>query len=99
MKKQLLVCLSILLALQATAQTNPIITTWLRNTTNILGRHYVSGNSTAIQDATPANVQTVQYSSTSVYISTSGIPAYVTGPFLDGNLLWQAIKMQFLNFP
>ena len=99
MKKQLLVCLSILLALQATAQTNPIITTWLRNTTNILGRHYVSGNSTAIQDATPANVQTVQYSSTSVYISTSGIPAYVTGPFLDGNPSLASNQNAIFKFP
>jgi hypothetical protein len=99
MKKQLFACLSILLALQASAQTNPIITTWLRNTTNILGRHYVSGNSTAIQDATPANVQTVQYSSTSVYISTSGIPAYVTGPFLDGNPSLASNQNAIFKFP
>ncbi|NBX28750.1 MAG: YHYH protein, partial [Chitinophagia bacterium] len=85
MKKYILLCLGIALVFQASAQTNPAITSWLRNTTNILGRHYVSGNSTAIQDAVPANVQTVQYSATSVYISTTGIPAYVTGPFLDGN--------------
>ena len=99
MKKQLFACLSILLALQATAQTNPIITSWLRNTTNILGRHYVSGNSTAIQDATPANVQTVQYSSTSVYISTTGIPAYVTGPFLDGNPSLATSQNAIFKFP
>jgi hypothetical protein len=99
MKKQLFACLSILLALQASAQTNPIITTWLRNTTNILGRHYVSGNSTAIQDATPANVQTVQYSSTNVYISTSGIPAYVTGPFLDGNPSLASNQNAIFKFP
>jgi len=99
MKKHLFACLSILLALQATAQTNPIITSWLRNTTNILGRHYVSGNSTAIQDATPANVQTVQYSSTSVYISTTGIPAYVTGPFLDGNPSLATSQNAIFKFP
>ncbi|MEY4281251.1 MAG: hypothetical protein RLZ39_663 [Bacteroidota bacterium] len=99
MKKQLFACLSILLALQASAQTNPIITAWLRNTTNILGRHYVSGNSTAIQDATPANVQTVQYSNTSVYISTSGIPAYVTGPFLDGNPSLASNQNAIFKFP
>ena len=85
MRKLIFLCLSIALVFQVSAQTNPAITSWLRNTTNILGRHYVSGNSTAIQDAVPANVQTVQYSATSVYISTAGIPAYVTGPFLDGN--------------
>jgi len=67
------------------AQTNPVITSWLQNTTGITGRHYVSGNSTPVIDATSANVQTVQYSSSWVYISTQGIPAYITGPFLDGN--------------
>jgi hypothetical protein len=66
------------------AQTNPVITAWLQNDT-IAGRHYVAGNSTPIIDATLANVQTVQYSTNWVYINTQGIPAYVTGPFLDGN--------------
>ena len=67
------------------AQTNPAITSWLQNTTGITGRHYVSGNSTPIVDATLANVQTVKYSTNWVYVSTNGIPSYVTGPFLDGN--------------
>lgn len=67
------------------SQTNPIITQWLRNTTGITGRHYVSGNSTPIVDAVAANVQTVQYSTNWVYVTTNGIPAYITGPFLDGN--------------
>lgn len=67
------------------AQTNPIITKWLRNTTGITGRHYVSGNSTPFNDAVLANVQSVQYSADWVYMSTNGIPSYITGPFLDGN--------------
>ena len=67
------------------AQTNPAITSWLRNTTSITGRHYVSGNSTPITDAVLANVQKVQYSTNWVYVTTNGIPAYITGPFLDGN--------------
>jgi hypothetical protein len=66
-------------------QTNPIITKWLQNTTGITGRHYVSGNSTPIVDAVLANVQTIQYSTNWVYVTTNGIPAYITGPFLDGN--------------
>ncbi len=66
-------------------QTNPAITEWIQNTTDIKGRHYVSGNSTAIEDNVLANVQKVQYSADWVYVSTNGIPAYVTGPFLDGN--------------
>ncbi len=67
------------------AQTNPAITSWLRNTTGIKGRHYVSGNSTPINDNDSANVQTVLYSTNNVYIRTKGIPSYVTGPFMDGN--------------
>jgi len=66
------------------AQTNPAITQWLQNTT-IAGRHYVAGNPTVITDNNLANVQSVKYSATSVYISTQGIPAYPTGPFQDGN--------------
>jgi len=50
-----------------------------------MGSHYVSGNSTVIQDNVEANIQTVQYSNNWVYVSTNGIPAYPTGPFLDGN--------------
>lgn len=72
-------------SLSTFAQTNPAITSWLRNFTGITGRHYVSGNSTAIVDAVAANVQTVQYNTTDVYVSATGIPAYITGPFLDGN--------------
>jgi hypothetical protein len=63
------------------AQTNPAITSWLINTTGITGRHYVAGNSTPIVDAVQANVQTVQYNATYAYVSATGIPAYITGPF------------------
>ncbi len=67
------------------SQTNPAITGWLVNTTGITGRHYLAGNSTPILDAVLANVQTVQYNATYSYISATGIPAYITGPFQDGN--------------
>jgi hypothetical protein len=67
------------------SQLNPAITSWLQNTTGLMGSHYVSGNSTVIPDNVPANIQTVQYSTNWVYVSTNGIPAYPTGPFLDGN--------------
>jgi hypothetical protein len=70
-------------ALNAIGQS-PSVTSWLQNTT-INGSHYVQGNSTAIQDNVKANVQKVEYSSAWVYVTTHGIPAYTTGPFLDGN--------------
>jgi len=85
MKKYLLFFSLIFLSILSNAQTNPAITSWLQNPTGIKGRHYVSGNSTPIQDNDSANVQTVLYSSNWVYVRTKGIPSYVTGPFLDGN--------------
>jgi hypothetical protein len=83
----------------AFGQTNPAITAWLQNTTGIMGSHYVSGNSTLIQDNVAANVQTVQYSTNWVYVSTNGIPAYPTGPFLDGNPSLATDQNAIFKFP
>jgi hypothetical protein len=71
-------------SLSAFAQLSPVITSWLQNNT-LKGSHYVNGNSTPIQDNVLANVQSVQYSNNWVYVTTTGIPLYPTGPFLDGN--------------
>jgi hypothetical protein len=73
------------LAFGAQAQLNPAITSWLINTDGTTGRHYVQGNPTPIVDADLANVQLVQYSANWVYVSTTGVPSYITGPFMDGN--------------
>lgn len=83
--KKIYVSLTLLLASAfANAQTNPAITKWLQNT-SITARHYVSGNSTPINDKDLVNCQKVEYNGTHVFVSTSGLPSYVTGPFLDGN--------------
>lgn len=84
MQKIHLSLLAILIYSSALAQTNPVITSWLQNTT-ITGRHYTIGSSTPINDADVANVQSVKYSATWSYATTNGIPAYITGPYLDGN--------------
>ncbi len=84
MKKTLLLLSLILSSIYSQAQ-GPAVTSWLQNITGIQGRHYVQGNATPITDNIDANVQTVQYSNDWVYVSTHGIPAYITGPFLDGN--------------
>jgi hypothetical protein len=76
--------IALLLFLGVQAQ-NPALSSWIQNTTGITGSHYVNGNSTPIVDNVLANVQSVQYSSNWVYVRTNGIPAYTTGPFLDGN--------------
>ena len=85
MKKLAIIALGLALCQLMQGQANPIILKWLQNTTNIKGRHYVKGNSTAIEDNVLANVQSVKYSANSVYVATNGIPSYVTGPFQDGN--------------
>lgn len=83
MKRTLLLAAIILADLGLQAQ-GPAISSWLQNTT-VTGRHYISGNSTAINDLDLVNVQSVQYNTNYVFVSATGIPAYVTGPFLDGN--------------
>ena len=99
MKQTLLIFLAILLKnATISAQNNPIISSWLQNTT-VKGRHYVKGNSTPIQDADLANVQKVQYSATSVYINTNGIPSYITGPFQDGNPSLATGQNAIFKFP
>lgn len=70
--------------INVSGQTNPVITSWLQNTT-LTGSYYVAGNSNPINNGILVNCQAVQYNSTWVYISTKGIPSYPTGPFLDGN--------------
>jgi hypothetical protein len=84
MKKKLFILL-IVCGQQAMAQLNPAIEHWMINSTGITGRHYVQGNSTPINETTLANVQTVQYSNNWVYVTTTGVPSYITGPFMDGN--------------
>ncbi len=85
MKKILVSLVLLAFVARSQAQTNPAITSWLINTTDLKGRHYVNGNSTPIQDNVLANVQSVQYSTAWSYVKATGIPAYITGPFLDGN--------------
>ena len=50
MKKRFLSIALLVSGYSLNAQTNPAILSWLQNTTNVMGRHYVSGNSTAIQE-------------------------------------------------
>ncbi len=84
MKRLILTAGVAALSITAFSQTNPAILAWLQNT-SIYGSHYVQNNFTPIQDNVLANCQLVQYSANWVYVTTNGIPAYTTGPFLDGN--------------
>lgn len=98
MKIKNLTALFLLVVNFAMAQTNPSITQWLQNN-SIMGSHYVQGNSTLISDNVLANVQLVQYSTNWVYVTTNGIPAYPTGPFLDGNPSLATDQNAIFKFP
>lgn len=99
MKLRNVLIVSLILSASQLLAQGPTITSWLQNTTGINGRHYVSGNPTPINDNTAANVQTVQYSNNWVYVSTNGIPAYITGPFLDGNPSLASDQNAIFKFP
>lgn len=99
MIKKLVLPVLLLQSILLAAQTNPAITSWLINTDGTHGSHYVSGNSTLIQDADSANVQTVYYSNNWVYVRTKGVPSYPTGPFLDGNPSLTTNQNAIFKFP
>lgn len=80
------------------AQTDPAITSWLQNTTKT-GSYYSSGNSTAIDNGILVNCQSVKYSNSFVYVETKGVPAYPTGPFLDGNPSQAQSQNAIFKFP
>ncbi|MFM2266766.1 MAG: hypothetical protein RL757_206, partial [Bacteroidota bacterium] len=81
------------------AQTNPAITSWLQNTT-VTGRYYtVAGGSTSIANNILVNCQKVQYSPTFAYVTCTGVPAYATGPFQDGNPSQATNQNAIFKFP
>ena len=84
MKKLIIPFFLFIILTNSFAQLNPAITNWLQNTTQT-GSYYTSGNSTPIGNNILVNCQAIQYSTNWVYVTTAGVPAYVTGPFQDGN--------------
>ena len=83
--RKLFIALSLGITPFSFAQTNPAITSWLQNTTQT-GSYYNAGSSVTIGNGILVNCQQVQYSTNWVYVSTTGVPAYPTGPFTgDGN--------------
>lgn len=98
MKKALLYAATGLFGLLTYGQTNPAITSWLQNTSTT-GTYYVSGNSTALSNGILVNCQKVQYSGNYVYVTATGVPAYPTGPFLDGNPSVAANQNKIVKLP
>lgn len=69
-KRDFAVLLSLSVFTLTLAQTDPEITSWMLNTTSLTG-----------YNDQPANVQNIQYTSDSVWISCSDIPSYSIGPW------------------
>jgi hypothetical protein len=87
-----------IIGLNTQAQLSPAVLNWMQNTTE-LGSYYMSGNSTPVSNNLLVNCQKVEYSATSVYITTKGIPSYPTGPFLDGNPSQASNQDAIYKFP
>jgi hypothetical protein len=82
--KQSLFTLLLMLSMNLAYSQGPAVTSWLQNTT-VTGTYYMAGNSTQIANNILVNCQKVEYSNDFVYVTATGIPAYPTGPFQDGN--------------
>lgn len=96
--KKTVALLLIAYALPSMAQ-NPMLDSWIRNTTGITGSHYMNGNPNLIIDADSANIKTVLYSNNWVYVRANGVPSYPTGPFLDGNPSITTSQNAIFRFP
>ena len=83
MKKSYFI-LFFLLNISLAYSQGPAVTSWLQNTT-VIGTYYVSGNPNTVSNNTLVNCQKIEYSADFVYVTATGIPAYPTGPFQDGN--------------
>ena len=71
MQKIILIAFIIGLPSATKAQSTQVIAAWLRNTTSATGYNGYA-----------ANVQSVYYTSTDVYVSATSIPAYTIGPWM-----------------
>ncbi len=72
--------LCIVVVHSATAQTDPAILNWFINTTGATGSS-IDPDMNALVSQILADVESVHYTDDSVYVHTSGVPSYNTGPF------------------
>ena len=64
--------------------TDPAVVNWMINTDGATGSS-VDAEIHELVSQILADVQAVSYTDTFVYVETSGVPSYMTGPFPDGN--------------
>lgn len=82
-KKLTIFMLSFFLFGAIQAQDPPELTSWIMGT-GATGQYYTS-TGTIVDTGVEADVQEIWYTCDSVYIVATGVPSYLTGPFLDGN--------------
>ena len=96
--KKLILNLALLFSVASIQAQGPAVTQWLQNTTQT-GSYYVAGNSTKVNNSILVNCQKVEYSTNYVYVTTTGVPAYPTGPFQDGNPSQATNQAAIFKFP
>jgi hypothetical protein len=69
-----------ILNITSNAQTNPVITSWVINTTNATGYNCPTCT-TPHYGTIAADVQSVYYTSTDAYVKSQGVPSYNVGPW------------------
>ena len=88
MKKIITISALLMGSIVGLAQLSPQITSWIINTNGAVGSCTACASQTLT--SVPANIQTVQYSATQVYVSATGVPSYNIG-------LWTANPNQPAN--
>ncbi len=68
----------------ANASGDPAMTTWRINQSGDMGQS-TDPDIHAVVSQVPADVQTVYFNETDVYVDATSIPSHPVGPFLDGN--------------
>lgn len=96
MKKKLLPFIALSLSVITNyAQSNPAITSWVLNTNNGTG-YNCSGCTPVVHGTILTDIESVYYTGTDAYITTSGVPSYNIGPWkanpnvaTDQNKVWK----------
>lgn len=80
----------------AKGQQDPYLDAWLYNSSGMTGQHWEQGQTAVITDTALADVRWIGYTTSDVYVRSSGVPAYAVGPFLDGNPILAPTNRHYL---
>jgi hypothetical protein len=80
MKKGILMAVILLMNIYVYSGNGTAVTSWVINTSGLTG-YNCTGCTPAVNGTIPANIQSVYYTTTDVYIESQGIPSYNVGPW------------------